>query len=62
MPGTTLASHARSRFPDLNVIFAMAEVSEADADTFGATRTLVKPFTFEQLAAAITPATSRKAE
>lgn len=62
MPGTALASHARSRFPELNVIFAMAEPSEANADAFGAGRTLVKPFTFEQLAAAIAPAPSRKAE
>lgn len=40
----------------------MTEVSDTDADTLGAARTLVRPFTFEQLAAAITPAPSRKAE
>ena len=62
MLGTTLASHARSRFPELNVIFATADAPDTDADSLGTARTLIKPFTFEQLAAAINPAPSRKAE
>ena len=60
MPGTTLASHAKSRFPALNVIFATGEASETDAATLGTARTLIKPFTFEQLAAAITPPPSHE--
>jgi PAS domain S-box-containing protein len=59
MPGTTLASHAKSRFPALNVILATGEASDTDASTLETARTLVKPFTFEQLAAAIAPAPSR---
>ncbi|HEX3843830.1 MAG TPA: response regulator [Steroidobacteraceae bacterium] len=53
MPGTTLASHAKSRFPALDVIFATGEASGADPTKLGMARTLVKPFTFDQLAAAI---------
>jgi PAS domain S-box-containing protein len=60
MPGTTLASHAKSRFPALNVILATAEASDTAIATLAAARTLIKPFTFEQLAAAITPAPSRE--
>ncbi len=60
MPGTTLAAQARSRVPALNVIFAMAEASAEDAATIGKARTLTKPFTFEQLAAAITSAPQRE--
>lgn len=40
----------------------MAEEPDADANAFGTARTLVKPFTFEQLAAASAPAPYRKAE
>jgi PAS domain S-box-containing protein len=53
MPGTTLASHAKSRFPALDVIFATGEASGADPTKLGTARTLIKPFTFDQLAAAI---------
>jgi PAS domain S-box-containing protein len=53
MPGTTLASHAKSRFPALDVIFATGEAPGADLTKLGMARTLVKPFTFDQLAAAI---------
>ncbi|MGH8202016.1 MAG: response regulator [Steroidobacteraceae bacterium] len=60
MSGTELASHAKSRFPALNVIFATAEAADMAMATLRAARTLVKPFTFEQLAAAITPAPSRE--
>ncbi|HEY1891355.1 MAG TPA: response regulator [Steroidobacteraceae bacterium] len=60
MPGTTLASHAKSRFPALNVIFATREASETDTAALGSARTLIKPFTFEQLAAAITSAPNRE--
>ena len=56
MPGTALARQAKSRFPALNVIFAMGEASDTDASTLGTSRTLTKPFTFDQLAAAITAA------
>lgn len=62
MPGATLASHARSRFPGLNVIFAMAEGPDSDVSTFGTARTLVKPFTIEQLSAAISGAPNRRSE
>ena len=62
MPGETLAGHARSRCPGLNIIFAMGEVSDTDTNALGTARTLIKPYTFEQLAAAITPAPNRKAE
>jgi PAS domain S-box-containing protein len=62
MPGTTLASHAKSRFPELNIILAMGEAPDADANALGAARTLVKPFTFEQLAAAIIAAPNRKSD
>src|SRR6185312_4421642 len=54
MPGTTLASHARARVPALNVIFATGEASGTDTAALGAARTLKKPFTFDQLAAALT--------
>jgi len=60
MPGTTLASHAKSRFPALNVIFSTGEASGTDVATLGTARTLIKPFTFEQLAAAIGPAPGRE--
>jgi CheY-like chemotaxis protein len=53
MPGTTLASHAKSRFPALDVIFATGEAPGTDLTKLGMARTLVKPFTFDQLAAAI---------
>ena len=62
MPGAILAGQARSRFPGLNVIFAMGEVTDEDTDALGTARTLIKPYTFEQLAAAITPAPNRQAE
>jgi PAS domain S-box-containing protein len=58
MPGTTLASHAKSRFPTLDVIFATGEASGTDPTTLGTARTLIKPFTFDQLAAAIGSAPS----
>jgi CheY-like chemotaxis protein len=62
MPGTTLASHAKSRFPALDVIFATGEASGTDPTTLGTARTLIKPFTFDQLAAAISsaPGTERR--
>jgi PAS domain S-box-containing protein len=60
MPGTTLASHAKSRFPALNVILATGEASDTDATVLGTARTLIKPFTFEQLAAAIALAPTRE--
>ncbi|HVC29725.1 MAG TPA: response regulator, partial [Steroidobacteraceae bacterium] len=56
MPGTALASHAKSRLPALNVIFATGEASGTDITTLGVARTLIKPFTFDQLAAAISAA------
>jgi CheY-like chemotaxis protein len=58
MPGTTLAIHAKSRFPTLNVIFA----SGSDDITPETARTLIKPFTFDQLAAAINSAPARERE
>jgi CheY-like chemotaxis protein len=60
MPGTTLASHAKSRFPALDVIFATGEASGTDITKLGTTRTLIKPFTFDQLAAAISSAPNRE--
>jgi PAS domain S-box-containing protein len=60
MPGTALASHAKSRFPALDVIFATGEASGADPTKLGTARTLVKPFTFDQLAAAISSAPGRE--
>ena len=60
MPGTTLAHHAKSRVPGLNVIFSTGEASGTDSAALGAARTLVKPFTLEQLAAAIGPAPNRE--
>jgi len=60
MPGTTLASHAKSRFPALDVIYATGEASGIDTAQLGAARTLIKPFTFDQLAAAISSAPSRE--
>ena len=60
MPGTTLASHAKSRFPALDVIFATGEASGTDTSKLGTTRTLIKPFTFDQLAAAIGSAPNRE--
>jgi PAS domain S-box-containing protein len=60
MPGTALASHARSRFPTLDVIFATGEASGTDSTQLGAARTLIKPFTFDQLAAAIGSAQRRE--
>lgn len=59
MPGTALASRAKSRFPALIVIYATGEASGADPAALGATRTLIKPFTFDQLAAAIGSAPAR---
>jgi PAS domain S-box-containing protein len=60
MPGTALASHAKSRFPALDVIFATGEASGMDPATLGTARTLIKPFTFDQLAAAISFAPGRE--
>ena len=60
MPGTMLASHAKSRFPALDVIFATGEASGTDTSTLGTVRTLIKPFTFDQLAAAIGSAAVRE--
>lgn len=54
MLGTTLASRARARFPTLNVIYATGDASGTDTATPGTARTLIKPFTFDQLAAALT--------
>jgi DNA-binding NtrC family response regulator len=62
MPGTILASHARSRFPSLSVIFAMGEAADTEVSTLGTARILVTPFTFEQLSAAISAVPSRKSE
>ncbi|MGH8169808.1 MAG: response regulator [Steroidobacteraceae bacterium] len=52
MSGTTLAGHAKSRFPALSVIFATGDAPDA-GDSLGETHTLITPFTFEQLAAAV---------
>lgn len=60
MSGTTLASHARSRCPTLHVIYATGEASDTDPAALGTTRTLIKPFTFDQLAAAIVSAPPRE--
>jgi PAS domain S-box-containing protein len=60
MPGTTLAAHAKARFPALNVILAMADAAAEDTTAMGTARTLTKPFTFEQLAAAIKSAPQRE--
>jgi CheY-like chemotaxis protein len=59
MPGTMLASHAKSRFPALDVIFATGEASGTDTTALGTNRILIKPFTFDQLAAAISSAPNR---
>lgn len=60
MPGTALAAHAKSRFPDLNVILATGEASDTDAGTLRSAHTLIKPFTIEQLAAAISRTPGRE--
>ncbi len=60
MSGTTLASHAKSRFPALSVIFATGEASATDTATLESARTLIKPFTLEQLAAAISSMPNRE--
>ena len=60
MSGTALASHAKSRFPTLDVIFATGEASGTDDTQLGSARTLIKPFTFDQLAAAIGSAPGRE--
>ncbi|HEX5460211.1 MAG TPA: response regulator [Steroidobacteraceae bacterium] len=60
MPGTALANHAKSRFPTLDVIFATGEASGTDTTALGTARTLIKPFTFDQLAAAIGSAPGRE--
>ena len=60
MPGTLLANRAKSRFPALDVIFATGEGSDTDTSKLGAARTLIKPFTFDQLAAAIGSAAARE--
>lgn len=55
MSGTALARHAQARCPALIVIYATGEASGTDPATLGGMRTLIKPFTFDQLAAAIIP-------
>ncbi|HEV7138299.1 MAG TPA: response regulator, partial [Steroidobacteraceae bacterium] len=64
MSGTTLAVHAKARFPALNVILATGEASVTDSTTvtLGSARTLIKPFTFEQLAAAIKSMPAKEAK
>jgi response regulator of citrate/malate metabolism len=57
--GTALASHAKSRFPALDVIFATGEASGTDPAKLGTARILIKPFTFDQLAAAISSSPGR---
>ncbi len=60
MCGTTLAAHAKSRFPALNVILAAGEASGTDTAALGTARRLIKPFTLEQLAAAISSTPNRE--
>jgi CheY-like chemotaxis protein len=60
MPGTTLASHAKSRFPALEVILATGQASGTDITELAMGRTLIKPYTFDQLAAAISSVPSRE--
>ncbi|MGH8320117.1 MAG: response regulator [Steroidobacteraceae bacterium] len=60
MHGTTLADHAKSHLPALSVIFATGEASATHPAMLETARPLIKPFTLEQLAAAVSTASNRE--
>jgi DNA-binding NtrC family response regulator len=54
MSGATLAEYAISRFPSLAVIFSTGHAAAPSGPANVAARTLVKPFSFEELVSTIT--------
>lgn len=60
MSGVTLAEYAKSRFPNLTVIFATGGISGGDLSGRNPAETLSKPYTYEQLAAAVNAAATRE--
>jgi PAS domain S-box-containing protein len=59
MSGPMLAEYATSRTPSLSVIFAAGQAPEADPNAGFSALTLLKPFSFDALAAAIGSVTSQ---
>jgi CheY-like chemotaxis protein len=58
MSGATFAEYATFRFPSLAVIFASGRAPGPSLPSHTITRTLVKPFSFEQLVTAISSVTN----